>query len=56
MSGSNKNSSTNVSISLSIGNVIACIISYIKWKSILWASLHGLLGWIYVLYYLIKGY
>lgn len=57
MSDSSKNkSTTNTSISLGIGNIIACVISYIKWKSILWALLHGLLGWIYVLYYLIKGY
>ena len=39
---------------VSFGCVIAAVISYTHWQSIGWAILHGLLGWIYVLYYLIK--
>ena len=39
---------------VSFGCVIAAVISYVHWQSIGWAILHGLLGWIYVIYYLIK--
>lgn len=39
---------------LGLGNVIAVILSYLKWHSILWAILHGILGWIYIIYYVIK--
>lgn len=39
---------------VTLGSVIAAVISYAKWQSIGWAILHGLLGWIYVLYYIIK--
>lgn len=37
-----------------LGTVIAVVISYAKWQSIGWAILHGILGWVYVIYYLIK--
>ena len=36
---------------VNMGAIIAAVISYIKWGSIGWATLHGTLGWIYVLYY-----
>lgn len=39
---------------VSFGCVIAAVISYTHWQSIGWAILHGALGWVYVLYYLIK--
>ena len=39
---------------IGLGTLIAVIISYVKWHSIGWMILHGLLGWIYVIYYLIK--
>lgn len=39
--------------SFGIGSVLALIISYTAWHSIPWALLHGFLGWIYVIYYLI---
>ena len=38
---------------VSFGCVLAAIISYAHWQSIGWAILHGILGWIYVSYYLI---
>ena len=38
---------------LSFGSALAITISWNKHKSILWAILHGLLGWIYVIYYAI---
>lgn len=42
------------STGIGIGSVIAVVLSYMKWNSILWAILHGILGWIYVIYYIIK--
>ncbi|MBQ4068013.1 MAG: hypothetical protein IJC76_02055 [Lachnospiraceae bacterium] len=39
---------------LSFGASLAIVISYTAWKSIGWAILHGLLNWIYVIYYAIK--
>ena len=43
-----------VNTGVSFGCVIAAIISYTHWQSVGWAILHGMLGWIYVIYYLIK--
>lgn len=37
-----------------VGASLAVVLSYLKWKSIGWAILHGVLGWIYVIYYAIK--
>ncbi len=39
---------------IGLGSVIAIVISYMKWHSIGWAILHGMLGWAYVIYYLIE--
>lgn len=39
---------------VSFGSALAMVISYTAWKSILWAIIHGLLGWIYVVYYIIR--
>lgn len=41
---------------ITLGSVLALVISYIKWKSIVWALFHSLLGWGYVLYFVVKGY
>jgi uncharacterized membrane protein YjjB (DUF3815 family) len=30
------------------------VLSYVKWKSIGWAILHGCLGWVYIIYYAIR--
>jgi hypothetical protein len=38
---------------IGIGTVLAVIISWMTNKSILWAILHGLFGWFYVIYYLL---
>ena len=39
---------------INMGTILAMIISYVKWKSIGWAILHGCLNWAYVIYYVIK--
>jgi hypothetical protein len=47
-----KEKSTNYSVTL--GSALAIAISWSINKSILWAILHGLLGWIYVIYYAVN--
>lgn len=39
---------------INIGAILAVVISYVKWRSIGWAILHGILNWAHVLYYIIK--
>jgi len=39
---------------VSFGCCLAIVISYVTWGSIWWAILHGLLSWIYVIYYAIN--
>jgi hypothetical protein len=41
---------------ISFGSVLAIVISWTLNKSIVWAIIHGLLGWLYVLYYVIRFY
>lgn len=36
------------------GTCLAIVISYTTYQSIGWAIIHGLLSWLYVIYYLIK--
>ncbi|KKK64208.1 hypothetical protein LCGC14_2986550 [marine sediment metagenome] len=38
----------------SLGSVIAVVLSYSINKSILWAILHGVFGWFYVIYFATK--
>ncbi len=39
---------------ISFGSALAMVISYVKWQSVGWAIVHGLLSWIYVIYYVIR--
>lgn len=43
-----------VKTGVSFGSALAMVISYTAWHSIGWAILHGIFGWIYVLYYIIR--
>ena len=43
-----------VKTGVSFGSALAMVISYSAWHSIGWAILHGIFGWIYVLYYIIR--
>ena len=38
---------------VSFGSVLAMVI-YCNWHSVGWAILHGLLSWVYVIYYVIR--
>lgn len=39
---------------VSFGAVLAMVISYHTYSSIGWAIFHGILGWVYVIYYILK--
>ena len=39
---------------LSFGAALAMVISYVTWRSIGWAIFHGLLNWVYVVYFVLK--
>lgn len=47
-----KNTVTQTGISL--GSVIAVVASWDRNKSLLWAIFHGILGWLYVIYFAIS--
>ncbi len=38
---------------IGLGSVIAVVVSWSRNKSILWAIIHGILGWLYVIYALL---
>ncbi len=39
---------------ISFGTIAAVVLSWLKWHSVGWAIVHGLLGWFYVIYYFIR--
>lgn len=39
---------------IGFGTALAIAISFTTWKSVFWAVLHGILGWLYVIYYVIR--
>jgi hypothetical protein len=38
---------------IGLGTIIAVVISWSRNKSVLWAIIHGILGWLYVIYALL---
>ena len=53
----NRNTSVvekTVRTGISFGSALAMVISYMTWKSIGWAILHGILSWVYVVYFIFK--
>jgi len=36
------------------GMTLAAVVSYVNWRSIGWAIVHGMLNWGYILYYIIR--
>ncbi len=46
--------SKTVKTGISFGSALAIVISYTQWHSIGWAIFHGLMSWVYVIYYLIR--
>jgi hypothetical protein len=47
------NTKTTVTYTTSIGATLAVVLSYSINKSILWAILHGIFSWFYVIYFAI---
>ena len=45
-------SSTASSSGIGLGSALAVVISYNLYKSVLWAILHGVCSWFYVIYFL----
>ncbi len=43
-----------VKTGIGFGSALAMVISYVTWNSIGWAILHGVLGWVYVVYFVLK--
>lgn len=58
MAYGNRESKTRsvASSGITFGCALAIVISYVKWHSIAWACIHGLFSWVYVIYFIVKGY
>lgn len=39
---------------ISFGTALAMVLSYTTWKSVGWAIVHGLMSWVYVIYFVLK--
>lgn len=44
--------SESASSGIGFGCALAMVISYSTWHSVLWAIIHGLCSWLYVIYFL----
>lgn len=49
-----KTTEKGIDIGAAVGVALAVVLSYTKWHSIGWAIFHGLLNWVYVIYYVIR--
>lgn len=45
---------STVKSGISFGSCLAMVISFVTWQSVPWAIIHGLLGWVYIIYYVIR--
>ncbi len=43
-----------VKTGITFGSALAMVISYANWHSVGWAILHGLMSWVYVIYYVLR--
>ena len=39
---------------ITFGSALAMVISYTTWKSVGWAIIHGLMSWVYVIYFILR--
>lgn len=53
-SGNDSTVSKTVKSGITFGSALAMVISYSNWHSIGWAIIHGLMSWLYVIYYIIR--
>jgi hypothetical protein len=38
---------------IGLGSIIAAVLSWMTWHSIIWAIIHGFFGWLYVIYFVV---
>ena len=50
----NKITNTVTQTGIGLGSVIAVVTSWDRNRSILWAIIHGIFGWLYVIYFAIS--
>ncbi|MFC7346984.1 hypothetical protein ACFQO9_09685 [Chryseobacterium zhengzhouense] len=50
----NKITNTVTQTGIGLGSVIAVVCSWDRNRSILWAIIHGIFGWLYVIYFAIS--
>lgn len=48
-----RGSNIGAGIGIGIGNIIAVVLSWSVNHDILWALIHGVLSWIYIVYYVL---
>ena len=48
------NTSESTKDGVTFGCALAMVLSYAKWHSVLWAIIHGIFSWFYVVYFLIQ--
>ncbi len=53
MSNKSKSANAAAGAGLGFGAALAIVMSWSANKAILWALLHGVLGWIYVIYHIV---
>lgn len=46
-------SKSSSSSGVGLGAIVAAILSWTKWHSVLWLIIHAIFGWFYVIYYLV---
>ena len=54
MKNKNEVVGTSVKSGITFGSALAMVISYVNWHSVGWAIIHGLMSWVYVIYYIIR--
>jgi hypothetical protein len=54
MSSTSSTSNEATKAGISFGCALAMVISYVNWHSAIWAIVHGVFGWLYVIYYLVR--
>lgn len=53
--GKSKNAiEKTVKTGITFGGALAMVISYTTWHSVGWAIVHGLLSWVYVIYFVLR--
>ncbi len=49
----NENTKKAAKSGITFGTCLAMVISYTSWHSVGWAIFHGLLSWLYVIYFVV---